>query len=44
MSIQFTDKTVIISGGTGCIGVALAKEFGANGMNIVITDIDKVQL
>jgi NAD(P)-dependent dehydrogenase (short-subunit alcohol dehydrogenase family) len=44
MSTQFTGKTVIISGGAGGIGLALAKEFGANGMNVVIADIDQVQL
>ena len=44
MAIQFTDKTVIISGGAGGIGLALAKEFGAHGMNVVIADIDQVQL
>ena len=44
MSIQFADKTVIISGGAGGIGLALAKEFGAHGMNVVIADIDQVQL
>jgi NAD(P)-dependent dehydrogenase (short-subunit alcohol dehydrogenase family) len=44
MTIQFKDKTVIISGGAGGIGLALAKEFGGHDMNVVIADIDKVQL
>jgi len=44
MPNQFTGKTVIISGGAGGIGLALARELGANGMNVVIADIDQVQL
>ena len=40
MPNQFTGKTVIISGGAGGIGLALARELGANGMNVVIADID----
>jgi len=44
MSNQFTGKTAIISGGAGGIGLALAKEFGQLGMQIVIADIDLQQL
>lgn len=37
-------KTALISGAAGGIGLALAKEFGTLGMNIVIADIDKAAL
>jgi NAD(P)-dependent dehydrogenase (short-subunit alcohol dehydrogenase family) len=41
---QFQGKTAIISGAAGGIGLALAKEFGALGMNIVLADINEAQL
>jgi NAD(P)-dependent dehydrogenase (short-subunit alcohol dehydrogenase family) len=44
MSDKFSGKTAIISGGAGGIGFALAEEFGQQGMNIVIADIDQAQL
>lgn len=37
---QLAGKTAIISGGAEGIGLALAKAFGALGMNIVIADIE----
>ena len=40
MSIDFSNKTAIISGAAGGIGLALAKEFGQRGMHIVMADID----
>ena len=44
MDITLNNKTAIISGGAGGIGLALARELGALGMNIVIGDIDEKQL
>jgi NAD(P)-dependent dehydrogenase (short-subunit alcohol dehydrogenase family) len=44
MSNEFAGKTAIISGGAGGIGLALAKEFGQLGMQIVIADIDQKEL
>ena len=44
MSNQFAGKTALISGGAGGIGFALAQQFGAKGMNIVIADIDANEL
>lgn len=44
MSIDFSGKTVIISGAAGGIGFAMAKELGHQGMNIVLADIDEKQL
>ncbi|MGS2719670.1 SDR family NAD(P)-dependent oxidoreductase [Paraglaciecola aestuariivivens] len=44
MSNQFSGKTVIISGGAGGIGLALATELGQLGMKVVIADIDPDQL
>ena len=40
MSIDFAINTAIISGAAGVIGLALAKEFGERGMQIVMADID----
>lgn len=44
MSIDFSGKTALISGAAGGIGLALAKEFGSLGMNIVMADIDEKAL
>lgn len=40
MSIDFSNKTAIISGAAGGIGLALAQELGQQGMQIVMADID----
>ncbi len=40
----YQGKTSLISGAAGGIGLALAKEFGSLGMNIVIADIDEAAL
>jgi meso-butanediol dehydrogenase/(S,S)-butanediol dehydrogenase/diacetyl reductase len=39
MSMKFQNKTVIITGGGGGIGLATAKRFAAEGANIVLADI-----
>lgn len=44
MADMFSNKTAIISGGAGGIGLALATELGSQGMNVVIADIDEKQL
>ncbi len=44
MKNEFSGKTTIISGAAGGIGFALAKQFGALGMNVVLADIDSEQL
>ncbi|MFC3120764.1 hypothetical protein [Agaribacter flavus] len=44
MNDNYAGKTTLISGGAGGIRLALAKEFGALGMNVVIADIDKAAL
>lgn len=44
MSIDFSNKTAIISGAAGGIGFALAREFGQLGMRIVMADIDQTVL
>ena len=41
---QFTGKTAIISGGAEGIGLSIAAALGAQGMNIVLGDIDATQL
>jgi NAD(P)-dependent dehydrogenase (short-subunit alcohol dehydrogenase family) len=41
---EYSGKTALISGAGGGIGLALAKEFGSLGMNIVIADIDDAEL
>ena len=44
MNDNYVGKTTLISGGAGGIGLALAKEFGSLGMNVVIADIDMAAL
>jgi len=44
MTIDFSGKTAIISGAAGGIGLALSKELGTLGMNIVMADIDMQNL
>lgn len=41
---KFTDKTVVITGGATGIGFALARQFGADGANIVIAEPREVRL
>jgi len=41
MTIDFSNKTAIISGAAGGIGFALAREFGQLGMKVVMADIDQ---
>ena len=44
MTINFSNKTAIISGAAGGIGLALARELGQRGMNIVMADIEQQTL
>ncbi|HDZ10240.1 SDR family NAD(P)-dependent oxidoreductase [Pseudohongiella sp.] len=41
---EFQGKTAVISGGAEGIGFSIARAMGAQGMNIVLGDIDPVQL
>jgi NAD(P)-dependent dehydrogenase (short-subunit alcohol dehydrogenase family) len=41
MISNFRGKTAFITGGAGGIGLAMAREFGRAGMNIVLADIDE---
>ena len=38
---EFTGKTAVVTGGASGIGLALAKRFQAEGMNVVIGDVEK---
>jgi NAD(P)-dependent dehydrogenase (short-subunit alcohol dehydrogenase family) len=42
--MRFTNKTVIVTGGAGGIGLAIAQRFSAEGANIVLADISVEQL
>ena len=42
--MRFTNKTAIITGGAGGIGLAIASRFAAEGANIVLADISMEQL
>lgn len=42
--MRFSNKTVIITGGGGGIGMAIAQRFGVEGANIVLADINMDQL
>jgi len=44
MSLSFENKTVIVTGAAGGLGLAIAKAFAAQGANLVITDIDDKRL
>jgi NAD(P)-dependent dehydrogenase (short-subunit alcohol dehydrogenase family) len=44
LSSVYMGKTSLISGAAGGIGLALAKEFGSLGMNVVIADINEAAL
>ena len=37
--MRFNDKTVIVTGGAGGIGLAIAPRFASEGANIVLADI-----
>src|SRR5690348_12856553 len=39
--MKFKDKTVIITGASGGIGLATAKKFGEEGANLVLADINQ---
>ncbi len=41
---KFAGKTAVISGGAEGIGLAIAKSLGAQGMNLVLADIDNKKL
>src|SRR4029079_409308 len=42
--MRFTNKTAIITGGAGGIGLAIASRFAAEGANIMLADISMEQL
>lgn len=42
--MRFNNKTVIVTGGAGGIGLAIASRFASEGANIVLADISKEQL
>ncbi len=44
MSLNFKNKTALITGGCGFIGTATAKQLSQLGCNIILIDIDKVKL
>ena len=41
---NFKSKTAVVTGGAEGIGFSIAKALGEQGMNIVLTDIDKNNL
>jgi NAD(P)-dependent dehydrogenase (short-subunit alcohol dehydrogenase family) len=43
-TLDFTDKTVIITGAAGGLGLTLAQAFFANNANVVITDVSDERL
>jgi NAD(P)-dependent dehydrogenase (short-subunit alcohol dehydrogenase family) len=44
MTIDYTGRTVIVTGGAGGLGLAIAQAFYANNANVVITDINEARL
>src|SRR4051812_41974918 len=42
--MRFSNKTVIVTGGAGGIGLAIASRFSSEGCNIVLADISMTQL
>lgn len=42
--MRFTNKTIIVTGGAGGIGLAIAKRFASEGANIVLADINMEHL
>src|SRR5262245_50927447 len=42
--MRFKEKTVIVTGGAGGIGLAIASRFASEGSNVVLADISKEQL
>src|SRR3954465_2689024 len=42
--MRFTNKTVIVTGGAGGIGMAIAARFASEGANIVLADINMEHL
>jgi meso-butanediol dehydrogenase/(S,S)-butanediol dehydrogenase/diacetyl reductase len=42
--MKFSNKTVIVTGAAGGIGLAIAKKFAAEGANVVLADINMDQL
>jgi NAD(P)-dependent dehydrogenase (short-subunit alcohol dehydrogenase family) len=43
-TLDFTDKTVIVTGAAGGLGLVLAQAFYANGANVVVTDVSDERL
>jgi NAD(P)-dependent dehydrogenase (short-subunit alcohol dehydrogenase family) len=43
-TLDFTDKTVIVTGAAGGLGLILAQAFYANGANVVVTDVSDERL
>ncbi len=41
---EFKDRTAVITGAASGIGYALAERFGAEGMNVVMADIEEAAL
>jgi NAD(P)-dependent dehydrogenase (short-subunit alcohol dehydrogenase family) len=41
---DFNNKTVLITGGAGGIGIGMAKAFGERGANLVLVDLDAARL
>src|SRR5215471_10224051 len=42
--MRFNNKTMIVTGGAGGIGLAIASRFASEGANVVLADINKEQL
>lgn len=43
-SIDMTGKTIVLTGATGVLGIAIANQFYVHGGNLVLVDRDKINL